>query len=595
MKFDASILDLPVLLVRLFRHVNRHRRYQYMALLCLTLVSSVAEVVSLGSVVPFIGIITQPDKVFNYPMVGEVVHALGITSIGEMALPFTILFAVAALIAGGLRLLLLWISTRLAYSTGADFSIDIYRRTLYQPYQIHIERSSNEIISGITQKVTTVTWALVSMVTLVTSSVVFLFILATLIVIDPSVAVSALLAFGSGYVFIAWRTRRRLLRNAQLLAHEQTQVIKVLREGLGAIRDVLLDGTQEVYCNVYHNAIHRLRRANSENSYMHQAPRYIMEVLGMVLIAVFALYLSNQQGGVGVALPVLAALAFSAQRLLPLMQQIYTGWSYVTGNKVALNDVLDLLAQPLAEKVPEKDSLLFQKSIRFDNVGFRYRKDSPMVLDGVHLDIPKGARIGFMGATGGGKSTALDLLMSLLEPTQGKILVDGNPIGVEHRSAWQSMIAHVPQNIFLADVTIAENIAFGVPQEEIDFDRVQQAADQAQIAEFIRGLPMGYDAAVGERGIRLSGGQRQRIGIARALYKQASVLVLDEATSALDNKTEHAVINAIGELNRSLTVLVIAHRITTLRHCDAIFRIENGRLLSESSCEHFFNDDFVVG
>ena len=234
---------------------------------------------------------------------------------------------------------------------------------------------------------------------------------------------------------------------------------------------------------------------------------------------------------------------------------------------------------------PDPTRLPFQNAIRFDGVRFRYTNDGPWVLDGLNLTIRKGARVGFVGSTGSGKSTTLDLLMGLLMPTEGTLLVDGVPIIGNRVRAWQRTIAHVPQSIYLADTSLAENIALGVPRESIDIERVRQVARQAQIAEFIDSGPGGYDASVGERGIRLSGGQRQRIGIARALYKQASVLVFDEATSALDNATEQSVMDAIDQLNRDLTILLIAHRLTTVRRCDIIVELEHGRIVAQGTFE----------
>jgi ATP-binding cassette subfamily B protein len=255
------------------------------------------------------------------------------------------------------------------------------------------------------------------------------------------------------------------------------------------------------------------------------------------------------------------------------------------GSRASLAGTIELLDQPLPADVlqPTSAPLRFQKDIRFNAVRFRYTNDGPWVLDGLNLVISKGARVGFVGSTGSGKSTTLDLLMGLLMPTQGVLLVDGHPIRGKRIRAWQRTIAHVPQNIFLADTTLAENIAFGVPRGDIDMDRVRQVARQAQIAEFIESRPEGYNAYVGERGIRLSGGQRQRIGIARALYKQATVLVFDEATSALDNATEQSVMDAITALNRDLTVLLIAHRLTTVRRCDSIVELEGGRVVAQGT------------
>ncbi len=566
------------LLTRLWRHITPRRRGQFFLLLGLTLLSSIAEVVSLGAVLPFIGIITQPEKVFESPAMVNVAHALGITSGADMVLPLAIAFATAALAANGLRLLLLWGGLRVANATGADLGIEVFRRTLYQPYSVHVARSSSEIIGGITQKVGLATGVLISVANMVTSALLFAAIMMTLLVVDPMVAIIASASFGSAYGIVAWLTRHRLVRNSQCIAKKQTTVVKSLQEGLGAIRDVLLDGTQTVYCDGYRNAVQPLQRAAGENSFMGGAPRYVMEALGMALIAVLVVVLSYRSSGVAAALPILGVLAIGAQRLLPLMQQIYGNWASISGSRAALIDVLGLLDQPLPAEAsqPEPAPLVLNDAIRFSDVRFHYGDKGPWVLNGINLVVPKGARIGFVGSTGSGKSTALDLLMGLLDPTQGEILVDGRPISRNLKRAWQRTIAHVPQNIFLSDSTVAENIAFGVSPDKIDYDRVRTAAEQARIAEFIESRPEGYGAFVGERGVRLSGGQRQRIGIARALYKQASVLVFDEATSALDNETEQAVMQAIEGLSQDLTIVIIAHRLSTLKSCTQIVELADG-------------------
>jgi ABC-type multidrug transport system fused ATPase/permease subunit len=419
---------------------------------------------------------------------------------------------------------------------------------------------------------------------------VLIFITATLFAIDSLVATIAIVGFGGCYGLITAMTRRRLRRASQRIAYEHTQVIKALQEALGGIRDVLLDGTQPVYCAIYRKADRGLRLAQGDVAFIGGSPRFVMEAIGMVLIAALAYGVSRRAGGVAGALPTLGALALGAQRVLPLLQQAYTAWVNIVGSQASLKKVLELLDQPIAPELlsPAPKPLAFSRDIRFSNVRFRYTPDGPWVLDDFNLTILKGARIGLVGSTGTGKSTALDLLMGLLMPTQGELLVDGEPIAGERIRAWQNTIAHVPQSIFLADASLSENIAFGVPQNAIDLDRVKQAARRAQIAEFIESGREGYDARVGERGIRLSGGQRQRIGIARALYKQASVLVFDEATSALDNATEQAVMDAIELLDRDLTILLIAHRLSTVRRCDCIVELGGGRVVAQGTYEHLF-------
>lgn len=581
--------SLQALLLRLWRHLSTRRRRQFALLLALMLVSVFAEIVSLGAVLPFIGVLAAPEMMFEQPFIADLARAAGIESADKLVLPLTIVFALAATVSGAIRMLLVWVSTRFTFTTGADLSMQVYLRTLYQPYRVHIGRSSSEIISGITTKVGgTMLGVLLPFVTLVSSTMLLIAIMSTLIVIDPFAALVAAGGFGGSYALITWFTRRKLRRNSQRIAAEQTRVVKALQEGLGGIRDVLLDGTQPVYCRVYRQADQPLRRAQGNNIFIAQSPRYVMEAAGMVLIAVLAYGLSRQPGGIASALPVLGALALGAQRMLPALQQAYASWAGMAGSHGLLADTIELLDQPVPQELllPPPAPLILNEEVRFQNVSFRYTEDGPWVLEGLDLGITKGARVGLVGCTGSGKSTTVDLLMGLLTPTRGEILVDGKPLHGERIRAWQRTIAHVPQTIYLADATLAENIAFGVPRSDIDMDRVREAARRAQIADFIESAPQAYEALVGERGVRLSGGQRQRIGIARALYKEASVLVLDEATSALDNLTEQGVMEAIESLDRDLTIVLIAHRLSTVRRCDTIVELDRGRAVARGSYEH---------
>jgi ABC-type multidrug transport system fused ATPase/permease subunit len=553
----------------------------------LILCGAFAEVVSLGAVLPFLGMLLEPDRAFKLPIVAHFARTMGITSPDHLLLPLTIAFAAAALIAGAIRLLLLWVSTRLAFATGADLGIDVYRRTLYQPYWVHVTLNSSEIISGITNKVGDTVTVLNQTLMLISSLVLLIAITLALLVIDPVVASLATAGFGASYGLITWTSRRQLRRNSKRIAAEQTQMIKAVQEGLGGIRDVLLDGTQPVYCDIYRRADLPLRRAQGANTFSSTSPRYVMEALGVVVIATLAYGLSRQPGGLAAALPVLGTLALGAQRLLPALQQSYAAWASMASCEQSLVMTLEMLDRPLPAEFFQTAPapLKFQDTVSLNHVRFRYSSDGPWVLNDVNFSIRKGTRVGFVGSTGSGKSTTLDLLMGLLAPTEGEILVDGEPVIGKRVRAWQRTIAHVPQSIYLADTTLAENIAFGVPREAIDSERVREAARQAQIAEFIESRPEGYNAAVGERGIRLSGGQRQRIGIARALYKQASILVFDEATSALDNATEQSVMDAIHGLDRELTIVLIAHRITTVRSCESIIELQHGRLVAQGTYE----------
>jgi ATP-binding cassette subfamily B protein len=264
------------------------------------------------------------------------------------------------------------------------------------------------------------------------------------------------------------------------------------------------------------------------------------------------------------------------------MQQAYSSWANLRQNQHSLKDTLEFLDQPLPDNLEEKkiEAIPFSKTIELNNISFSYSPEQKAIFNNLSLNIPKGSRIGFIGETGSGKSTLLDILMGLLPPSKGALEIDGIPITSDNIRSWQKHVAHVPQSIFLADGTIAENIAFGIPKDQIDFAQVENAAKQAQIHEMILSLPDRYSTLVGERGVRLSGGQRQRIGIARAIYKRANVIIFDEATSALDSDTEKAVMEAIDSLSNELTILIIAHRISTLKNCSAIVRLEGGTIHS---------------
>ncbi len=547
-------------------------------MLVLMIVASFAEIISIGAVLPFLAVLTAPERIFQLPATQPFIRALGMVSASQLLLPLTVIFGLAALISGGVRLFLMWASTRLSYATGADLSISVYRRTLYQPYSVHVARNSSEIINGISGKTGTVIYTFTSILNLISSTIILLAILITLVSVDPVIALTAFAGFGLLYALIIKITQSRLVVNSQRIAHESTQVIKSLQEGLGGIRDVLIDGTQATYCQIYRNADLPLRHAQGNNSFISSSPRFALEAVGMLLISGLAYMLALQPDGIAKAIPVLGALALGAQRLLPVLQVAYIAWSSIHGSQASLQDAIALLDQPLPDYAdqPAAKPLPFHKQIELKNLSFRYSDQTPLVLNNLNLEIFKGSRTGFIGVTGSGKSTLLDIVMGLLQPTEGTLEIDGQTITANKNREWQAHIAHVPQAIFLADSTIEENIAFGVPKGKIDQIRIKQAAHQAQIADIIESWPKKYKTFVGERGIRLSGGQRQRIGIARALYKQANVIIFDEATSALDNETEQAVMEAIESLGNELTILIIAHRLTTLKNCTQIVELADG-------------------
>jgi ATP-binding cassette, subfamily B, bacterial PglK len=557
----------------------------------LILLTSISEVLSIGAVLPFLGVITAPERIFQMTAAQPLIQALKLTEPTQLLFPITVAFVVATLIAGAMRLLLLWGNARLSLATGMDLSISVYRLTLYQPYAVHCTRNSSEVINEISNKVESAIGTIIYIINIVSSGVIMTFILIALLSVDPFTALVAIGGFGLLYALIIRLNSSRLLINSQIVARESTNVIKSLQEGLGGIRNLLIDGNQATYCQIFHNADLQLRRVQANNLFIISSPRYIMEGLGMILIAVLAYSLAHQSGGMTTAIPILGSLALGAQRLLPMMQQVYGSCSGILGGQASLQDVIELLDKPLPDYADQPDAqrLPFKNNIRLKQLGFSYNTKPPYVLKQLNLCIAKGARIGFIGVTGSGKSTLLDIIMSLLQPTDGMLEIDGQAITPNNQRAWQAHISHVPQSIFLADSSIEENIAFGVSKDKIDHERVRQAAQQAQIADTIESWTKQYETFVGERGIRLSGGQRQRIGIARALYKKADVIIFDEATSSLDNETEQAVMQAIKGLNKDLTLLIVAHNLTTLKNCTQIVELGDGVIKRVGSYKDIVN------
>lgn len=578
---------------RLWIHLTRQRRLQLALLMILMIITSFAEVFSIGAVLPFLGVLADPVKGFSHPMAQPMIRMLDINESSQLLLPLTLIFSAAALFAGAMRLVLLWAQTRFSSAVGTDFSISIFNRTLYQPYAVHVARNSSEIVAAISHKTTVVVYqTLLPFLVVLSSFFILLAIMVVLIYIDPAVALSAFAGFGVIYLFVIVLTKNRMFAYGERVNREQNNAVKALQEGLNGVRDILIDGTQATFCEFYRRADFSLRRAQANMLIIGNSPRFGVEALGMVLIAALAFSLAGRAHGISGVIPVLGALALGAQRLLPVLQQAYSSWTAIQGSQATLLDVLDLLDQPLPRYAyePLPEAMPFRHSITLNQLAFRYADQAPWILRGLSIDVPKCGRIGIVGTTGSGKSTLLDVIMGLLQPTEGILAIDGVSITSENHRTWQAHIAHVPQTIFLADTTIAENIAFGVPPDQIDYSRVHQAAQKAQLAQTVESWEHRYNTLVGERGVRLSGGQRQRIGIARALYKEADVIVFDEATSALDNDTERAVMEAIENLDEDLTVIIVAHRLSTLKNCTQVIELADGRIKRSGTYEEIIGE-----
>lgn len=564
----------------LWHYISRRRKMQLFLLAVMLPIGAVAEVVSIGALLPLFTFLVNPDGIFRYEYIEQVADVLHIEKAEQLGLLILVAFGALAISSAFFRIALLWLMTKVAFGCGTDLCERVYKITLYQPYIKHIAQHSSGVILGISGKVAGTANVLQQILLLSNAVILSILIVGAMFFVSPRITTISTLAFAGFYISISWFTRKRLRINSTEIASQSEKLIKSLQEGLGAIRDVIIDGTQEVFASAYHKADVALRKAQCNNNIIAASPRFLVEAVTIILISIIAFAFSKRSSGLIEVLPVFGMLVLAAQRLLPNIQQIYVAWASISGMQKSLSDALGLLGQSTPNIVANKSlyELEFKQKIEAKMMCFRYSDKTPLVLENVSFTIARGSRIGIIGATGSGKSTLLDILMGLLIPTSGKLEVDGQLIDNVEVGRWQKIIAHVPQSIYLTDASLAENIAFGVPPLEIDMNRVRHAAEKARISEFIDGLSDGYATLAGERGARLSGGQRQRIGIARALYKRAKILFLDEATSALDDVTEGLVMDAMEALGRDMTIILVAHRISTLRSCDSIFKIDSGYL-----------------
>ncbi|WP_186549231.1 ABC transporter ATP-binding protein [Synechococcus sp. Minos11] len=541
---------------------------------------------SVASIIPFLSLLGDSDQQSSPALVTLFFDFFGTSYSSELLFPLALSFSTIAVIAAWLRLFNLRLNARLAALIGSDLSSASYKQALYQPYSFHISVNSSTTIDSITTQVNISVVLLNQLLAFFSSSLISFSIGFALFSIDPGLFFSAITAFSLAYVFIALRTRKSLSHKGKLLTLSSRKQLKALQEGFGSIRDILLDNTQALYVSIFQDADMKMRLSNASISFISASPRYILEAIGILFIAFFATAISSSQSlsGTSALLPLMGAFALGSQKLLPALQQVFSTWASLQSRAPALASVLWLLEQPSNfsshhhHKI--RSEIQAPKTIEFHNISYRYPGTDQHILSGINLKIQPGEKIGVFGKTGSGKSTLADIFMGLLQPTSGKLLVNGDDIFDSSDSSsllsWRSQIAHVPQTIYLSDSSFLENIAFGISSETIDIPKVITSAQQAQLDSYIQSTTSKYDTTIGERGVRLSGGQRQRLGIARALYKHLPVLILDEATSALDVVTESLVMNAVDSLSSNITIFIIAHRLSTLELCDRVVYLKDG-------------------
>lgn len=568
----------------LYKSLSSQRRKELLLTIIALIIGAMAEVITVGAVVPFLAIVTSNNSPgYVSGLVSWIDWGATLLGLSRLAFAATIL-CVVAILSTLVRMWLSWLTYRFAFSWAHDMALRLYGQVLQQPYSYHIDNNSAVTLSALDKIQQMLAHVILPGILAFTSLGVAVCMIIALFALDPVIAFGTCALFGILYFATSALSKRKLNENSTIIARSITSRVQSVQEGLGGIRDIILDGSHDTFLSNFERFDQKFRRAQTVNYFISSAPRFVLEASSVVLIAVLALYLSFQPGGVTGALPTLGAMAVGAQRLLPLSQQVYASWSQYIGSQAIVRDVLSLTGDNFqSRKSEEIRPLSFRKEIRLEGVSFQYSSgDRPALFD-VDLIIPKGSRIGLIGESGSGKSTLVDILMGLLEPSEGHIFIDNIQLDAGLRRAWQREIAHVPQAIFLADSSISSNIAFGRSGDDIDIQRVEDAANGAELHQFIANTADGYASEIGEGGVKMSGGQRQRLGIARALYKRASVLVLDEATSALDDKTEMSVMESIGKLDKDLTVIIIAHRLSTLKDCDMIVKIAGGQVTQTGS------------
>lgn len=574
------------------RNLPPRRRRQAVLTVILMLIGAGAEMLSVSAVYIFLSFLTNQAGTGSAVPWSPLLESIAGTP--NQLLVVTTGFIAVMLLTGLIRLALTWMMNSFSINTGLDLSAAAFRKITVQPYNFYLMTGTSQIISRF-EKIQFAMIIISSGVQALVASVVAVMIIGFLLALDFWVAVTLGSVLIGSYTLISLFGQATLIRNSELVARALGDRVQHIQQAIGGIRDILLDRSQWVFQRDFERTSNQMRRPQVVNNFMVWAPRSIIESVGMTAIAVVAVAISDNEGGIIAALPVLGGLAIGAQRLVPLLQQSYYGWSSFFGSRETFLEVAGLLALP-DSNVPEPTAggLPFQSSIEFRSVSFGYVADRP-VLEDVDFRIRKGERVGIVGSTGSGKSTLTDLLLGLLVPSRGHILVDERVLDLGTLSAWQAQVAHVPQAIYLSDDTISRNIAFGVFRDQIDMALVESAAKSAGLHDFILGLPERYETTCGERGIRLSGGQRQRIGIARALYKRATVLVLDEATSALDNATERAVMESISALSSDITVIMVAHRLSSLSECHRILQVEGGTVQEIDRAEAGIDPDGASG
>jgi ATP-binding cassette, subfamily B, bacterial PglK len=593
---------MRAVLVRVSELLTPIERRQALLLVPLVIAMAAAEVAGIASVFPFLSLMAEPEAARAAPVLAWAYSALGFED--DRSFLVAVGLAVIAVMVSANAFLAMgsWILTRFGTLRVHSISRRLLVRYLQQPYAFFLARNSASLTNNVLSEVgQVVNGVVLPGLTMIAKSAAAIAIIALVLVIDPLLAslVALVLAGTYGVIFLAVRNYLERIGRERVAANQRRH--RAAREAFGGIKELRLLGREREMARRYAEPSLRFAQVQATTAAIGGLPRFALEAIAFSSIVAIVLALLATGREVAEIVPVLGLYAFAGYRLMPALQQVFASATAIRYSTGALDEVHTMFTQVDASTA-DLDAFVdpatvaplpFADRIRFAGVAFRY-ETSEAILRELDFEIPVRCSAAFVGPTGAGKTTAIDLLLGLLEPTTGSVTVDGVPLSPDVLPRWRRCIGHVPQTIYLTDDTVTRNIAFGLPDDKIDHDAVRRAAQMAQIDAFIETeLPRGYDTVVGERGVRLSGGQRQRIGIARALYHDPDVIVFDEATSALDGATERSVYQALRALAGRKTMITIAHRLSTVRSADRIFVLDRGHLVGQGTYEELYDTNEV--
>ncbi len=566
----------------------RERRNLYLLFGAVIMMAGL-EVVSVGSIMPFLQVAADPGSVHDNAYLSWGYETFRFENTNSFLIGLGLTALTALIISNAFIVLTTWALYRYAWGRNHALSKRLMRSYLHRPYEYFLTRNSSELGKNILEEVKEVVGQmLIPGLRGLSKGVVALFIIGFLVFIDPVVAVMVAAVLGAAYIWIYFLVKNRLDTYGEKRVATNTQRYQSVSEAFGGIKEVKLRGKEDAFLDRYNEPSKWYSRYQARYRVIKNIPRYVLEAVAFGGIILIAVYLIAAQKSIRQVIPMLGLYAFAGYRLMPALQQAFRGLASARFNLAALEKLhqglkkTDASAPQSYKAVDRMEPLTLDDSLVLDGVHYTYPGADEPAIQNLTLEIPAHTTVGFVGKTGSGKTTTIDLLLGLLRPQQGTIVVDGTPLQNDNVRRWQKDIGYVPQDIYLSDDTLARNIAFGLPDEEIDMDAVKDAAQRAHIYDFVEGqLPNQWDTNVGERGLKLSGGQKQRIGIARALYHNPSLLVFDEATSALDQATETNVMEAVYKLDKHYTILIIAHRLSTVRNADKIISLQDGRKVKE--------------